>query len=303
MEKVSYSIGLRGEYTYAAPKTNKSDKTETQRYFELFPSANLMFPLGEKHAIILNYNRKIMRPSFSQLNPFRLPSSEYLYIEGNPKLKPSLSNDYSIAFRLFERYNLITGITDVKNASGKVVITDPENPDILIQRTDNVARKKTYYISFNTYLNPFRWWQISMSASGYRSEIDIFDESRSINTFQGYMSWMFNLPKGIMLDLSGFYMSPFIDGSIKTEIDPEINLSLRKQFMDRKFSAKLFVNNLFDMGTAKVTSDEKNFQRTLYSQYSFRQIGFSLSYNFQIGKSIQVKNVETGAAEEKARLK
>lgn len=37
--------------------------------------------------------------------------------------------------------------------------------------------------------------------------------------------------------------------------------------------------------------------------FSYREFGIALTYNFQTGKKVQVKNVETGASEEKARLK
>jgi hypothetical protein len=36
---------------------------------------------------------------------------------------------------------------------------------------------------------------------------------------------------------------------------------------------------------------------------NFRTIGASLSYSFQSGKKVSDKKVETGAAEEKARMK
>lgn len=305
LKKISYSIGLRGEYTHVSPKTNKSDLTEVQRYFKLFPTANIMVPLGSSgtHSLVLNYSRKIHRPSFSVLNPFRLPASEYLYIEGNPKLQPAISDDYSVSLRLFSHYNLTAGITDTQDAAGKVIVMDEQTPGVIIQRIDNVAKRTIYYLSANASLNPFKWWQINFYMSGYRTNIEVFDEKRSINTFQGYMAFMFSLPKDVLLDLNGSYMSPFIDGTVKTEIDPDVNLSLRKQFFANKLSVKLFVNNVFDMGTAKVTSEEKEFRRDLRSHYSFRQFGVALTYNFRMGKSIQVKNVETGAAEEKARLR
>ncbi|WP_085537715.1 outer membrane beta-barrel family protein [Massilibacteroides vaginae] len=305
LKKISYSVGLRGEYTYVSPKTNKSDETKDQRYFKLFPSANIMLPFGNdnKHSLVLNYNRNIFRVPFSLLNPFRLPASEFLYIEGNPELQPILFNNYSLALGLFNRYNLTVGITDTENAVGKVIEPDSQNPEILVQRMANMKSNKTYYLSANASLKPFEWWQVNLNLSGRRNIVEIYDGKRSMNTFQGSMSNMFTLPKEIMLDCTFYYSSPFIDGSVKTEIDPQLYLSLRKQFLDKKLSAKLYVNNPLNMSTAKVTSDEKDFRRNLRSDFMFRTFGVSLTYNFQAGKKIQVKNVESGAAEEKARMR
>lgn len=305
LKKISYSVGLRGEYTYVSPWTNKSDETKDQRYFKLFPSANIMLPFGNdnKHSLVLNYSRNIFRAPFSLLNPFRLPASEFLYIEGNPELQPVLFNNYSLALSLFNRYNLTLGITDTENAVGKVIEPDSQNPEILVQRMDNMESNKTYYLSANTSLKPFEWWQVNLNLYGRRNIVEIYDEKRSMNTFQGSISNMFTLPKDIMLDCTFYYSSPFIDGSVKMEIDPQLYLSLRKQFLDKKLSAKLHVNNPLNMGTAKVTSNEKDFNRDLRSEFMFRTFGLSLTYNFQAGKKVQVKNVETGAADEKARMR
>jgi hypothetical protein len=64
-----------------------------------------MIPLdgNEDIELVLDYNRKIRRPSFSNLNPYKLPGSEYLYISGNPKLKPSLSDDISLDLGLYDK--------------------------------------------------------------------------------------------------------------------------------------------------------------------------------------------------------
>lgn len=305
LKKISYSVGLRGEYSYVSPWTNKSDETKDQRYFKLFPSANIMLPFGNdnKHSLVLNYNRKISRPPFSALNPFRLPASEFLYIEGTPNLKSAMFNDYSLALSLSGRYNLTVGITDAKNSIGRMISHDLQNPEILVQRMDNMKRHMTYYLAANAFLKPFEWWQINLNLSGRRNSVDVNNRERSMNTFQGGMSNMFTLPKDIMLDCTFYYSSPFIDGSVKMEIDPQIYFSLRKQFLDKKLSAKLSVNNPLNMGTAKVTSNEKDFHRDLRSNFSFRTFGFSLTYNFQAGKKVQVKNVESGAADEKARIR
>jgi hypothetical protein len=41
----------------------------------------------------------------------------------------------------------------------------------------------------------------------------------------------------------------------------------------------------------------------MYDRTNFRVIGISLSYSFQSGKKVGDKKVETGAAEEKARMR
>ncbi len=53
----SLLVGLRGEYTYAVPATNSQYVSERQKYFDLFPNANLSIPMKKKQIqmIILGY--------------------------------------------------------------------------------------------------------------------------------------------------------------------------------------------------------------------------------------------------------
>lgn len=304
IKKLGYSLGLRGEYTHTSPWTNKSNETKEQKYFELFPTVNAMLPFGKsnQHAFVLNYNRKINRPSFNNLNPYRLPASEYLYTEGNPDLKAALANDYSAAFRLFNRYNLVIGVTDTKKAFGMVLIEDPNTSGVLIQRQDNVARNTNYYIAASTLLNVVPWWRINLNLSARRNKIKVLDATYTQNTFQGYMAFLFTLPKGFQLDIDGLYSSPFINGNVKNKMDPRMNASLRKEFFNRKLTAKLYVNNLLNMNEVEIKTQEKDFFRTMSVKYDFREFGLSLSYNFQMGKSVKVKDVQSGTNEEKMRF-
>ena len=304
IKKVSYSLGLRGEYTSVSPWINKSDQTEDQSYFDLFPTVFVMLPLGEKnqHSLVLNYNRKIQRPHFAFLNPFRTPGNEYLFLEGNPKLKPALFNDFSTSLRLFNRYNIVAGITDAKETFEQVFQTDPNAPGVIVRRTENVGNRRNYYISANTFLSPVKWWQIMLNVSGNRSEVTVFDSKRTIETFLGSVTNMFTLPNNLMLDITGFYRSPVIEGNSKMTMDPQVGVALRKEFFNRRLSMKLYADNIFDTGIVRMETIEKNFNREMRVRYSYRQFGLSFRYNFRAGKSIQVKNVESGAADEKARL-
>jgi len=304
IQKVSYSLGLRGEYTQASPWTNKTSETKTQEYFYLFPSVNVMLPLNNgKHSLVATYKRTIQRPTFNDLNPFRVPASEYLYIAGNPKLQPALSNDASVSLNLFYKYNLTAGITSTKGAFGRVRITDPDAPGVIIQTTDNISRNTTWYLAINGSVNPTKWWQMYINMTGKRNSIDVLGDKYSINIFSGYMNNTFTLPKDFRLDISGFYQSPLLEGNIKMKLEnPEVNLTLRKQFLKNRLTASLFVNNIFDIGNDIIEVNEADFKQVLYDKDRFRTIGLSLSYNFQSGKKIQEKKVETGAAEEKARM-
>lgn len=116
------------------------------------------------------------------------------------------------------------------------------------------------------------------------------------------MTNVFYLPKDFMLDLNGFYMSPTIEGNAKMRMDPQVNASVHKEFFNRCLSVKLSVNNIFDTGMIRLKTKEEDFHRNIRVQYKYREIGLTVRYNFKAGKNVQVKNVQTGASEEKERM-
>jgi hypothetical protein len=119
----------------------------------------------------------------------------------------------------------------------------------------------------------------------------------------GYMNHTFSLPKDIKLDINGWYQSPLLDGNTKFKIDPQVNAALRKQFLKNRLTASIFVNDLFNASKTTVETTETDFSQVLQSRYGARMIGVSVSYSFQSGGKVSDKKVETGAAEEKARMK
>jgi hypothetical protein len=275
--------------------------TQTQRYFQLFPTANLMMPIAN-HSLVLGYSRLIRRPTFGNLNPYRLPLSEYAFVEGNPQLRAALSHDYSVGLALFNRYNLTLGVTDTKGAFHRISTTDADLPGVMILRVDNVARNTTYYLSANIPLNPVSWWQMNVNLSGRRDDVDVFDEKRTVYTFQGFMAHSFLFPRGYSLDVNGLYLSPFLEGNVKTQIGYQVNAAVRRQFFKDRITASFLVNNIFNSAVARLYVDEADFHRYVRSRYGFREFGLSLRYSFSTGKATGVKKIETGAADEKARL-
>jgi outer membrane receptor protein involved in Fe transport len=119
------------------------------------------------------------------------------------------------------------------------------------------------------------------------------------------MNNTFSLPKDLKLDLSGFYQSPFISGNVKTTQSPQVNATLRKQFLKNRLTVTFFIYNLFDENKVLMEVNTADFTQVMHDRitYSLRTIGASLSYYFNGGKKVSDKKVETGAAEEKARMR
>jgi hypothetical protein len=260
---INIKLGLRGEYTYATPWTNKIKMAEKQKYFKLFPTVNILFHLDKQHfhSIVLNYNKKIRRPTFNDLNPYRLPMSEHSFIEGNPYLKPAYSNDYSTSLVLYNKYNLTFGVTTMRNDFSRITSEDSEDNNVMILRQENVAKNTNYYVNINLPIEVCSWWNLNTNLLGSRSIVKVIEEKDKIFVFQGGGENAFILPEKVSFQLEGYYVSPSILGNIKMLSVYKVNSSLRKSFVDNKITVSIFANDIFNSGRVRYKIKEQGFSR------------------------------------------
>ena len=103
-EHWSVKLGLRGEYTFSRGDWMSADTITRKSYFNPFPTAYIGYtssPLGkiaQPIAVSASYTRRIKRPNYWMLNPFRTYVDAYSYQEGNTELTPEFNNDVEVHF-------------------------------------------------------------------------------------------------------------------------------------------------------------------------------------------------------------
>ncbi|WP_164849074.1 TonB-dependent receptor domain-containing protein [Flavobacterium columnare] len=129
-EKLEAQIGLCGENTITKGYSKTLDQTNKRNYFNLFPSIFLNYTFNSYKSLSVNYNRRIDRPSYGDLNPFRFYNTSYNYSEGNPFLNSYLTDNIEIAYTY---KNLYTSIywNHISNGFNEVTYVEPNS---IIQR-------------------------------------------------------------------------------------------------------------------------------------------------------------------------
>lgn len=72
------------------------NRTDGISYTRLFPTAYISYKYNYDNIFNLSYSRRIDRPSFWELNPFRFYLNPNSYAEGNPYLLPSIDNNVKL---------------------------------------------------------------------------------------------------------------------------------------------------------------------------------------------------------------
>ncbi|MBB3187605.1 outer membrane beta-barrel family protein [Microbacter margulisiae] len=89
--------GLRLENTETQGYSQTLNQTNNHNYLKLFPTCYLTYQLDGDKSIALSYSRRINRPDYYLLNPYKSYFSAYDYSEGNPFLLPSFSNNVDLS--------------------------------------------------------------------------------------------------------------------------------------------------------------------------------------------------------------
>ncbi|MEM9525542.1 MAG: TonB-dependent receptor, partial [Bacteroidota bacterium] len=107
-DRWQWQAGLRVENTQTESFSLTLNQRTPNDYFKLFPTLYLVYRPAEDQEFSFSYGRRINRPGFRNLNPFRIYANSNSYSEGNPFLQPSFTDrfEFTHAFRGKLRTNL-----------------------------------------------------------------------------------------------------------------------------------------------------------------------------------------------------
>jgi TonB-dependent receptor len=100
-------VGREGAISDNGIFLGATDIDSRKQYTNLFPNLQSVFHLGDMTNVRLAFSRSIGRPNFNQLSPYVMRNYANRTIQqGNPDLKPMLSNNFDL---MFEHYFMNVG--------------------------------------------------------------------------------------------------------------------------------------------------------------------------------------------------
>jgi len=161
-------LGLRTEATQTVGESPMLSQLNKNSYVGFFPTFYLTYPASKKDVLSISYGRRIGRPNFSSLNPFKIYFNQYEYSTGNPYLTPSftdnfeLSNTYNSIFSTSLSYSISHDLpTSIQ------VISDGSNN--LASTVGNFLNAQNFYLSNDVSVTPFSWLESYAQLSVYYS--------------------------------------------------------------------------------------------------------------------------------------
>lgn len=160
----SVQAGLRYEHTFVKGVTpNNSSEDIKTNYGHLFPTLYFTYKPSELMDIHLNYARRINRPYFRALNPFKWYTNPNNVDQGNPALRPSFVDNIELAYVFKNNLALTAYFQKENNAYGQSLnISDDKTT---YSTYENIYNNRQLGLNVSYSLNPFEWWNISLAGN------------------------------------------------------------------------------------------------------------------------------------------
>src|SRR5690606_22385552 len=103
-EQWSLQTGLRAEHTNISGFSLFNTELNKSNYVELFPSINVLHHLNGDNSVYFNYKKRVYRPRYNELNPFKYYYNDNTYSMGNPNLKPQIDDVITLGYTFNKNY-------------------------------------------------------------------------------------------------------------------------------------------------------------------------------------------------------
>lgn len=211
--KYDIQMGLRGEHTFTKTYSATMGQEHKNEYTQLFPTGYLQYRMDDNHVFSISYARRINRPGYNMLNPFRYYYSSNSYVVGNPDLKPSFTDMLELQFRWKSRYSFKVYTRQTNDYWDRLIQTDSVTEINSLTRA-NIGVARNCGLNINAQFAITKWWESSNSANaGY--DYYRLHYYNSVSVFSGMHVWFetsnsffLNKRKTVSAEISGYYHSP-----------------------------------------------------------------------------------------------
>lgn len=310
--KWSFQGGLRIEHSNSQGtlffKENDVEKEDNikRNFTNLFPFFAITLQPTEHNNVSLSYAKRIERPAYQDLNPFVYMLDELSFWQGNPFLKPSFTQRFTLLYSLKNStvVSLNFAYTDQLNAK----VTDTLETEKIVMISRNLGTQKHWSLSLTQTLAPTRWWDVTFNGLLYYIQNDVtFDQYRNFDLQQlaGRVNLVqsFQLPFKMKAEVAATYNSNrLIGANTLSKGISQVDIGLQKTLLRDKATLRLAVNDIYKGNRSRYTQNFPGFVSSSYGYYESRQLRLSFSYRFSSGTAKAQRARKSALESESGRI-
>ncbi|PSL50294.1 outer membrane receptor protein involved in Fe transport [Chitinophaga niastensis] len=303
-KKWGLQLGLRGEYTQTTGYSITYQQTNHNAYFKLFPTVFVSYKQKDDNTFVLSYGKRINRPNYWYLNPFKQYVSPYFYYEGNPFLQPTYNNNFDFTWSYRSMFITKVFATIANNVFDQILLSDSVTKVTKLTRL-NYYSQRNFGISQSLNLTRLSWWESYNTASLY-----YINTKSTVSYTAGHSGWgadlysgntfIFNKDKTLSGTMDFTYTFPQLSGVYKFDAYYSFDLGFRVLLLNKKLTLGANATDIFRTSKSKFYAVVNNITTRYNNYFDNRAVRLSLSYKF--GKSDKPKRqAKASNTEEKNR--
>jgi hypothetical protein len=306
-KKWGFQAGVRMENTNVeGNQVIDSQKFETS-YVQLFPSFAVQYHLNPENDLGITLSRRIERPNYQQLNPFKYFIDKTTYREGYIYLQPASFYSVELSHTLKQKYQTTFTVGINKGIITQVIQPSEVDTLVTVQTNKNLDRMLFIGLSGTYPIQIRKWWSNVTSYNAYYARYEgniantpLRDGSPTIeiNTNNTFI-----LPKEFSAELGWIFQARQTYGYMDVNPNWMLNAGIQKQIMKRTATIRLNVQDIFWTGYPSATSTYLGYSEDFIAQRETRVVNLSFTYRFGSRPQGPARRRSGGAEEEKNRAR
>jgi outer membrane receptor protein involved in Fe transport len=294
--------GLRAEYTQTKGVSKTMSQSNTNEYFKIFPTAYLKYQPNDNHVLILNYSKRIDRPEFWDMNPFRQYTTAVSYEEGNPFLQPSFSNNIEAGYTLKDKYTFTAYANFEDGIITEISKLDSINKSYAFVMA-NAGRSSSYGFSGTGVFEPTKWWELYTEVYAYyeRFSSSVYNSSfaNSIPTASLVLNNTFTLnnAKTLLAEVNFYGITSQQSDFNKQRAYWTMSTGVKALFLDKRLIVAATVNDIFKTDIWYV----RNLQNGAIREGYFDARALFISASWKFGNRYIKEKRQRNSSEESSR--
>ncbi|KAB7732543.1 TonB-dependent receptor [Rudanella paleaurantiibacter] len=283
-KKTNLQAGLRMEHTHSEGKSVTLNQIVTRDYVNLFPTVHVSRQLDTNHVLNVSYSRRIDRPSYQDLNPFKFYLDKYTYQEGNPYLRPQLTHSVEMTHVYKSAFSTTLGYSRTNDVIFREVPGQNPADSTTFVMTQNMRLQQNVTLTLSFPIPVRKWWNMQNNITALYNNIDAEYRGANLNvkafTYNLYSANNFTLGKGFSAELAGWFNSAGVYGIMKTQPMGAFSLGVQKRVLDGKGTLRVNVNDPFWINKFRGSAQYQDINLRVGSRWESRQVRATFTYRF-----------------------
>lgn len=302
--KWDIQTGLRMEHTHTNGEQISTNEKFKRDYVNFFPNFVINRKFSGDNALSLSYAKRIDRPTYRQLNPFKIFVDSYTYVVGDPTLKSVITDLYELNYTLKGKY-----VTTLSYSKSKDAITDIFQQNDITKISFQIPANMQDYEQFNLGIYiPFKLNKIinstfsgSVNNNKYTSPLQGSTLRNNFTSCDANLTNTISLGNGWSAELNGFYQSRSVWGLFTIRSLAQVSTGIQKVSKNKNSTFKFSVSDMFKTNHIAVIVQYQN--QDFFTDRTWDSQVATLSYTYRFGKKTveKARQRKSGVEDEKRR--